>query len=776
MMFRSGEKQERRRAGAAAAGAGVAEVTARLVLAAVIGAALLSGCADGNPLLADVEEMVKAVQSGNPPEAPVDLVATATGPTTVELTWIDASSNESSFQLQRRVETAAEWASAADGIGADAETFEDSGLSTDSTYHYRLRAANDAGTSSWTDEVSATPVRAPTVTLSTAQNPTNAMPATITIAFSEEVRGFEEGDIRVLQAGLNPGSLQTSNNEVFTVEITNPESDPAVITVDVPADVARDAGGTGNTAGSLDLAYDSSLLSAPTISSPSAGVYKSEQTLTISGESGNDLEYSLDGGATWAAYSGPVAISAEGSYLITARQIDAEGRVSLSASVISLELDLTAPDPPTVTGSSTPTTNRRPSWSWSSTDPDGSGTFRYKLDDPDFTFGATTVNQLSYTPGFDLAEGSHTLYVVESDEVGNWPEPGVYGAYTITVDLTEPNAPSVSGSNAVMDLTPTWNWSSGGGGNGTFRYELRDQNNSLIDGPREDASTWFTASSLDVGTYTLSVAEGDDAGNWSAPATHSLVVDVPAPSSGLSSDGGIEERHFEWDVVSDAYRYKISLSRYSSFSSSWSWYSFSSAVDVSVSLTHGETYYWRVATSAYDAGESFGPWSTTRSFTARYEIGDTGPGGGLIFRLANIIESNFYMEALPTSTSVGYPWGETGENISGAWSAAIGAGSGNTDDIVARYGSSGPYAAQYCYNLSYGGKSDWFLPSHGELELVYTNLYLEGYGDYELAWHWSSTEDSADLADQWVFNSDGLHDPRTKTNNFYVVPVRYVPN
>jgi hypothetical protein len=108
------------------------------------------------------------------------------------------------------------------------------------------------------------------------------------------------------------------------------------------------------------------------------------------------------------------------------------------------KLDLTytpVPTPPTVTGPEY-TGNTRPTWSWTAGE-GGNGTFRYKLDNNDLSSGATTTTSLSYTPGSDLSNGSHTLYVQESNgEVpARWSDSG---SFTITVVLPAPVVSSIS--------------------------------------------------------------------------------------------------------------------------------------------------------------------------------------------------------------------------------------------------------------------------------------------------------------------------------------------
>ena len=99
--------------------------------------------------------------------------------------------------------------------------------------------------------------------------------------------------------------------------------------------------------------------------------------------------------------------------------------------------EIILPNPPNVTGD-TLTNNKKPTWSWSSGGNGGNGTYRYKLDDGSFS---TVSNSTSYTPDSDLVDGSHVLYVQESNAQGDWSESG---SFTITIDTTKPTIVALS--------------------------------------------------------------------------------------------------------------------------------------------------------------------------------------------------------------------------------------------------------------------------------------------------------------------------------------------
>jgi uncharacterized protein (TIGR02145 family) len=87
------------------------------------------------------------------------------------------------------------------------------------------------------------------------------------------------------------------------------------------------------------------------------------------------------------------------------------------------------------------------------------------------------------------------------------------------------------------------------------------------------------------------------------------------------------------------------------------------------------------------------------------------------------------------------PWGCFYTTISQT-SISVGSGANNTLQIVTRCNQN-PIAASECANLILNGYSDWYLPSLGELQLMYNRLHLLGMGSFGVGinpWYWSSSE------------------------------------
>jgi len=185
-----------------------------------------------------------------------------------------------------------------------------------------------------------------------------------------------------------------------------------------------------------------------------------------------------------------------------------------------------------------------------------------------------------------------------------------------------------------------------------------------------------------------------------------------------------------------------------------------------------------VAGAGVSINRASGIVTVSSNSTKTYKVGDTGPGGGIIFFVDRFDEyANFtYLEVGPVSTEVTRTWA-TGVNqtaaVAGADSKALGAGLQNTIDIAAQAGNvAATCAAVYCDTLTSGGQSDWYLPSLAEIKMVWEvvklNLGVGGLGD---GYYWSSSDVGSNSAFSYLFLY-GIMTDSTKSNTYYVRPIR----
>ncbi|MDR2718323.1 MAG: DUF1566 domain-containing protein [Treponema sp.] len=125
-----------------------------------------------------------------------------------------------------------------------------------------------------------------------------------------------------------------------------------------------------------------------------------------------------------------------------------------------------------------------------------------------------------------------------------------------------------------------------------------------------------------------------------------------------------------------------------------------------------------------------------------YKIGDTGPGGGIVFFDRGFTGDGWrYLESAPAGAEFTAEWGAYGQDVANTM-LAVGFGKQNTKLIVDRLKALGETnkAAQLCAALDVNGYKDWFLPSKDELDLMYKNLKQKGLGGFKTVEDTKNTE------------------------------------
>jgi hypothetical protein len=174
-------------------------------------------------------------------------------------------------------------------------------------------------------------------------------------------------------------------------------------------------------------------------------------------------------------------------------------------------------------------------------------------------------------------------------------------------------------------------------------------------------------------------------------------------------------------------------------------------------------------------------------------IGQTGPGGGLIFITPTTVGNSTgkYFEAAPAG------WSGSGTDplaalctnatsVVGASGTAIGTGETNTN-LFAASAACGPSVTDTVTALVLNSKDDWFLPSHDELKEMYSKLHKAGggaLGGFALAAdnYLSSSDNPSGVAPSgvgyalygWFGSSNGVvgWGSTSKTSSYAYRPVR----
>lgn len=152
----------------------------------------------------------------------------------------------------------------------------------------------------------------------------------------------------------------------------------------------------------------------------------------------------------------------------------------------------------------------------------------------------------------------------------------------------------------------------------------------------------------------------------------------------------------------------------------------------------------------------------------KFELRDTGPGGGLIFYDRGSYSGGWrYLEAAPADESGIYQWKTSNTSTPGTSTAV---GTGYTNTYTAMTGVTHP-AAEVVRNATHGGYSGWFLPSRDELTQMYVNLKQQGVGGFAYEVFWSSSDYSSYYAWGQDFNS-GFQGSFNKSSSNRVRAVR----
>jgi hypothetical protein len=159
--------------------------------------------------------------------------------------------------------------------------------------------------------------------------------------------------------------------------------------------------------------------------------------------------------------------------------------------------------------------------------------------------------------------------------------------------------------------------------------------------------------------------------------------------------------------------------------------------------------------------------------------------GGILFYILQPGDSGYVdgethgLVAANADQSTGIDWSVSHPNTSIGLSDkfAIGWGMANTMAIV-NQDPSDINAASICRAYNGGGHSYWYLPSRGELELMYSNIGQgasgtnANIGGFAADYYWSSTESGAASWSYYVNFSDGNNFYTSKSSQFHVRAIR----
>ncbi len=361
--------------------------------------------------------------------------------------------------------------------------------------------------------------------------------------------------------GVATGVTATAVAGAYSIDYTGTTLDEGSYDLTV---VATDVAGNESVASAAySITVDTSI-AQPTVTSITTDTgsaaddgITSDTTLVVAGaaETGATVELYVDGvatGVTATAVAGAYSIDYtgttldEGSYDLTVVATDVAGNESVASAAYSITVDTSAPAQPTVTSITTDTGSAADDGITSDTTlvvagaAETGATVELYVDGVATGVTATAVAgaySIDYT-GTTLDEGSYDLTVVATDVAGN--ESVASAAYSITVDtsIAQPTVTSITtdtGSAADDGITNDTTLVVAGAAETGATVEL------YVDGVATGVTATavagaysidYTGTTLDEGSYDLTVVATDVAGNESvASAAYSITVDTTAPTT-----------------------------------------------------------------------------------------------------------------------------------------------------------------------------------------------------------------------------------------------------
>lgn len=290
-----------------------------------------------------------------------------------------------------------------------------------------------------------------------------------------------------------------------------------------------------------NISVDTSTPTGPVVSYNHTGEdgQTNDASVTISGITESNWEYSIDGGSTWksdvSATNGIATITlSDGSNSIKVVQTNEAGTLSSTkadATAISVELDTDIPNLVTITAG---TNGYTADDGFDVSDIEDGASWKYSINNGDWITGTTT----NVSGVFTDSNTSYTVQIAVTDAAGNTSITGKTVIYdnedpavlTVTLDDTSV-ASSETTSNGAVNI-------SGIESGASWQYRINGEGEWITGGTSATGTASFTLPDSDGATTKLEVRQVDQAGNTSGVASStSIVVDTAAPAISASVSG-----------------------------------------------------------------------------------------------------------------------------------------------------------------------------------------------------------------------------------------------
>lgn len=169
---------------------------------------------------------------------------------------------------------------------------------------------------------------------------------------------------------------------------------------------------------------------------------------------------------------------------------------------------------------------------------------------------------------------------------------------------------------------------------------------------------------------------------------------------------------------------------------------------------NGYTTYYVRAYAINGVGTAYG---NELSFQSNLSIGQSY-GGGIVFYIAE--GEHHGLVCAEQDQTQGISWWNNSFINTGATGTSLGTGQSNTTIILNTQGA-GSYAASICDQLDLNGYNDWYLPSIGELQLMFIRIQPR----FEETNYWSSSEINQNNSYSMSFDPRGGGTPISSAKN-----------
>ena len=185
-------------------------------------------------------------QRGEPPAAPGNVSAGASGESRIEVSWSAPKGEVTGYEVEWSADGSGSWTAADPAHSGTATGYSDTGLDAGTTRHYRVRAVNGAGSGEWSGPASATTER-PELTARFEQAPAEHegpdSTFSLRMVFSEPVtagyRNLRDEAIRATNGAVRQASRVNGSSAEWEVTVAPSSREAVTVSISGGSDACR---------------------------------------------------------------------------------------------------------------------------------------------------------------------------------------------------------------------------------------------------------------------------------------------------------------------------------------------------------------------------------------------------------------------------------------------------------------------------------------------------------------------------------------------------------